>query len=141
MTAEVEQNARDAVAQLLGLTFQVGKPSLGTGEKVDGWIKLTDDRWIILEVEDGQQHPTTNVLKLWQFLDREPEMSIILIHIYFNNSRAVNNSRGKLATWVGKKMETILPGRFYYRRVILNREFSEWKGDQELKEAVSIFQV
>jgi hypothetical protein len=36
-------------------------------------------------------------------------MSIILIHAYFNDSKAVNNSRGKLATWVGKKMEAILP--------------------------------
>lgn len=140
MTADVEQGVREAIASFLELSFQVDKPNLGTREKVDGWIKLTETHWLILEVEDAQNHPTTNVLKLWRFLDGRPEISIILIHVYFDNSKAVKSSRGELASWLGEKMETILPRRFYYRRVILNREFSEWEGDQELKEAISIFQ-
>ncbi len=140
MTADVEQEVRESLSSLLALSFENTKPDLGTREKVDGWAKLSENHWLILEVEDGQKHPTTNVLKLWRFLDVRPEISIILIHVYFNDSKAIKSSRGTLAAWLGEKMETILHGRFYYRRLIFDRKFSKWTGEAELKEAILNFQ-
>jgi hypothetical protein len=137
MAAVVEQKVRESMTNLVGLFFEKTKPNLGSREKVDGWIKLTENRWLILEVEDGQKHPTTNVAKLWRFLDGNPDTSIILAHVYFPDSKAIKSSRGELAFWIGNQIETLLTGRFYYRRLTIDRKYSEWTGDKELLEVIS----
>lgn len=138
MTADVEQKVRESIANLTGLSFEKTKPNLGSDEKVDGWIKLAENKWIILEVEDGQNHPTTNVAKLWRFLDSNPNISLVLAHVYFPDSKAVASSRGNLASWVGNQIELLFPRRFHYRRLIIDRKYSEWIGQQELLEAISL---
>ena len=120
MSAATEAKMREALAAHLQLKFESARCELGTAEKVDGWVRLTERCWLILEVEEGQQHPSTNVLKLWPVLEKRPELTVILAHVFFATSRAARNSRGELATWLGSHMESSLHGRFRYRRLIAN---------------------
>jgi hypothetical protein len=139
MSKESEGKVREAISNLVNSQFEKKRPKLVTNEMVDGWIKFTEEKWLILELEEGQKHPTTNVLKLLHFLNENPQVSIILAHVYFPNSAAVNSSRGRLAAWLGSQMEQhYLPGRFYYRRLIIDRQYTEWIGAEGLLEAVSI---
>jgi hypothetical protein len=141
MSKEAEKNVREAIKHLVGHEFEDILPKLGTPERVDGWLKFTEDRWLILEVEETQKHPTTNVLKLMRFLDSNLNISIILAHVYFPDSNAVNSSRGELAAWLGSQMEQqYLSGRFYYRRLIIDRQYTEWTGAEGLLEAVSLLE-
>jgi hypothetical protein len=136
MSAATESRVREALADRLRVTFESDPCDLRTTEKVDGWVRLTERCWLILEVEEGQHHPSTNVLKLWPFLEKRPELSVILAHVFFATSRAANNSRGELATWLGKRMESSLDGRFQYRRVIADLGDAKWCGLSELTQAV-----
>jgi len=139
MAADVEQKVRESLTNLTSLSFEKTKPDLGSREKVDGWAKLTENRWLILEVEDSQKHPTTNIAKLWRFLDGNPDISIILAHVYFPDSKAIKSSRGDLASWLGIQIEQLLPGRFYYRRLIIDREYLTWTGNEELIKTIAYF--
>lgn len=139
MSKESERRVRDAVSNLIGYPFENRLPQLGTSERVDGWLVFNENNWLILELEEGQKHPTTNVLKLLRFLSDNRKISIILAHVYFPNSYAVDDSSGGLATWLGQQMERhYLPERFYYRRLIINREYTEWlSGEDELLKTVA----
>ena len=137
MSAATETRVREVLADRLRVTFESDRCDLGTPEKVDGWVRLTERYWLILEVEEEQHHPSTNVLKLWPFLEKRPELSVILAHVFFATSRAANSSRGELATWLGNRMESSLDGRFQYRRIIADFGNANWCGLSELAEAVS----
>jgi len=108
-----------AVAKLVADELNVrfaGKKRLDGWGEVDCYSELSPSRYLILEVESGQHHPNTNVLKLWPYLDAHPDLSITLAHAFIQGSRCCNSSRGNLATWLGVKLESFFPDRFDYCR-------------------------
>ncbi|MBT4399516.1 MAG: hypothetical protein HOD37_08525 [Bacteroidetes bacterium] len=68
---------------------------------------------ILLEVEKGQKHPCTNVIKVWPYLEENPELKIFLIQIVRQENKAPKN-RIALCKYMGKKMESEFPNRFKY---------------------------
>lgn len=124
MAKEIENRVREYLERRLNLKFEATHLDIGTREKVDGWIQLAKPWLLILEVEDQQPHPTTNVLKLWPFLEARRDVAAVLVHVYFPTSRAVTGSRSDLATWLGNRLERMFPKRFKYQRLDIN-----WVGD------------
>ena len=68
---------------------------------------------ILLEVESGQKHPNTNVVKLWPFLELDLSTKILLIHVFRIENRAPKN-RVKLCSFIGDKLERLFSDRFRY---------------------------
>lgn len=130
---EIESKVRTYLEERLDVEFEPSPLSIGTRERVDGWVRLSSGWLLILEVEDQQTHPTTNVLKLWPYLEQQPNASVVLIHVYFPKSRAFASSRSTLATWLGKKLEEIFPSRFAYRRLDIDWQSSSCTGYEELQ--------
>ena len=68
---------------------------------------------ILLEVENTQKHPNTNVTKIWPYLECELTKKILLIHVFTNKNTASPN-RVKLCSFIGDKLESLYPDRFRY---------------------------
>ena len=112
-------------------------PKLGEKEKgirgIDGFFwgfpdgvdKLSENKFIYYEIEDGQQHQCTNVLKCWPLLEEDENINIILIQWLKKKPRSKN--RWELAKFVGEKMEQVLPHRFKYIFLELQDESNEEK--------------
>ena len=64
---------------------------------------------MFVEIERGQKHPTTKVVKYWPWLEEEPARRLLLIHLFDRNT-----SRRELTRWLGEHLEALLPGRFVY---------------------------
>lgn len=141
MPMETEIRVKEAITALTSLSFEIRGLSLGTKERVDGWIKLNDEVWLILELEDQQKHSPTNILKLWRFLENKTEITIVLMHVFFNDSKVMESSRGTLGFWLAQKIEKLLPHRFYYRRLTIDRTYSNWTGEAELIEVIAHLSV
>jgi hypothetical protein len=88
---------------------------------VDKQALLKPNCYLILEAEEGQKHPCTNVLKLWPYLEAEPEKSVILVHVFFQGGKRRDSSRGRLGPFVGQKMADALNGRFRYCQLVIDR--------------------
>ena len=85
---------------------------------LDGWGNVDffckhEDVLMLLEIEKGQKHPNTNVLKVWPFLNENPNQKILLIQIIRPENNAPKN-RLKLCKYTGKKLEELYKGRFAY---------------------------
>ena len=78
----------------------------------DGQDMLINGHTILYEIEEGQQHPCTNVLKYWPVLEENPDMKIILIQWLVKKPKSKN--RWQLAKFVANKMLTVFPDRFQY---------------------------
>jgi hypothetical protein len=78
----------------------------------DGKNKLSNNTYLYFEIEKGQNHPDTNVLKYWPVLEENHELKIILVQWIIKKPRSKN--RWELSKFVGAKMENILAGRFNY---------------------------
>jgi len=134
--AKEEKRVREYLERRLNLKFEQGRLDIGTRERVDAWAQLARPWFLILEVEDQQNHPTTNVSKLWSFLESKRDVRVVLVHVYFPTSRAATSSRGDLATWLGKRLERMFPKRFKYRRLDI-----DWGGDtcKDMKTSCALF--
>lgn len=115
----------DVLERGLGLKFTLGGTLSGWGT-ADGWQTLRNGARIALEVEDQQGHPSTNVLKYWPWLDERPSERLLLIQVFGPWSRGRISNRGRLATWIGSRIEAQCGGRFHYRRIDLG--FPEFDG-------------
>jgi len=136
MAAADEMLVRDALATPLGLAFENGPLVLGEWGKADCWALLHERCRLLLEVESQQTHPSTNVLKVWPFLEEQKDLSVLLVHAFFVDSRSLRSSRAKLASWLGARLESMFPGRFWYRRVVLDRGAEKWQGFEELRTCI-----
>lgn len=83
---------------------------------------LKPNYYLILEAEDGQKHPRTNVLKLWPYLETEPRVSVILAHVFFQGGKRRDSSRGRLGPFIGQKIAQALGGRFRYCQLVIDRD-------------------
>jgi len=116
-----ENEIATIIARETGVSLQ-GRKDLGVWGKTDESSKLSPDRFLFFEIEAGQKHPNTNVLKLWPYLEENPGASVILAQVFVEGSACCDSSRGKLASWLGAKLESIFPDRFRYCRLLFSRE-------------------
>ena len=121
-TKATQEYAARLVARDTGVEFEDQCLRLKDWGTVDKNALLKPNYYLILEAEDGQKHPCTNVLKLWPYLETEPKLSIILVHVFFQGSKRRDSSRGRLGPFVGRKMAEALHGRFRYCQIVIDRE-------------------
>ena len=105
---------RETGVKFSGSTFHLG----GWGQ-VDDYAKLDHNRYLFLEVETGQKHPDTNVLKVWPYIEANPKVSVVLAQAFFPDSPGYSSNRGKLGCWLGNRLEGHFGPRFRYHRLII----------------------
>ncbi len=101
-----------SIAQLLPFEFEKKEFKLNCWGQADFYC-LHEGVLVLLEIEKGQKHPNTNVLKVWPYLDEYPEKKILLIQLIREENRAPKN-RLNLCKFTGKKLEEMYAGRFSY---------------------------
>ncbi len=101
------------IGTVLGVSFKNEEFSLGKWGDVDNWTQFTDDTLILIECEKGQKHPTTNVLKLYPYLEENLRVNIILFHYFYPENKTPKN-RLALCNYLGIKMEQQFEERFQY---------------------------
>ena len=140
MTKNDEECAARLIAQKTGLTFSRGHFTLDGWGTVDAFVLLKSNRYLFLEVEKGQHHSCTNVLKVWPYLERNPQVAVVLAQAFFHGSRGCNSSRAKLGCWIGQQIEKTLKGRFWYRRLVIASDSSRiLEGLDELLQSLKYF--
>ncbi len=77
----------------------------GIDDHHSGWT-------VMYEVEGGQQHPCTNVLKYWPVLEQDAVLKIRLVHYLVKRPKSRN--RWELSKFLGNKMMNAFPDRFDY---------------------------
>jgi len=88
--------------------------------KADIVIKKGINEWIVIEIEECQTHPDTNILKYWEFLEKNKNLSLKLIHILGRGFAEGKTKKGNYISRVNnckflkKKMEIDLNNRFRY---------------------------
>ncbi len=117
------------IADRLGVNFESNELQLGRWGNVDFFSKQ-ENLLVLLEVEKGQKHPNTNVIKIWPYLEENPELKVVLIQIIRPENKAPKN-RIALCKYTGKKIESEFPDRFRF-------VFRNWHNDlaMEIKEQV-----
>jgi hypothetical protein len=68
---------------------------------------------ILIEIEKGQKHPNTNVLKIWPYLEENLDQKILLIQLIRPENNAPKN-RLRLCKFTGKQLEKLFPNKFKY---------------------------
>lgn len=101
------------IGEVLGISFKNEEFSLGNWGDIDNWAQLDDGTLILIECEKGQKHPTTNVLKLYPYLDENPNVRIVLFHYFYPENKAPKN-RLALCDYLANKMEQQFANRFQY---------------------------
>lgn len=101
------------VGKELGIRFQDREFSLGKWGDVDNYCEVASNRYVLMECENAQKHPNTNVLKLYPYLEENPGVSIILLHYFFPKNQAPK-SRRMLCDYIANKIEQEFRGRFQY---------------------------
>lgn len=119
MATEPEIRVRKLLEDGLGVQFQCDRRCVDDWGQADGWAMLTNETWLVVEVEAKQKHPTTNVLKYWPYLENHRNERIVLAHCFFPDSPGLSSSRGKLARWLGSRLELLLEGRFFYQPIVV----------------------
>jgi len=113
-----------AIEKALGITFSNKEFSLGGWGEVDNWCQLSHDTLVLLECESGQKHPTTNVLKLFPYLEEFPKVNVILLHYFIPENKTPKN-RVALCHFLGEKLENTFGIRFQYVHVRCKHEMIE----------------
>ena len=121
------------------MTFGDVRHSCAPWGQFDRCLELQPDHWLVLEVEGAQNHPTTNVLKAWPVLEESPRLCIFMVHVFLADARARNSSRGRLAQWLGAKMESLLTPRFLYRRRYIDTLANAIDNAEELRRDIDLW--
>ncbi len=126
----------EVLTEHLKIQFTEDRSHFEKWGRTDGEATLGDQTLLLLEVESMQKHPSTNVLKVWPFLEENENKSVLLVHAFFEDSPGRTSSRGELANWLALRMQDILGSRFIYRRIILSRDGKPLEGFSELQAEV-----
>jgi len=132
MSSHDENSIKSLLGEKLGLEFKSTGLNLDTWGRVDSWAEVDFGCKLILEVESDQGHPTTNVLKIWPYIEENQEACVILAHVFRIGGRSESGSRARLAAWLGNRLEKELEGRFFYRRLLWSPP-SDLQGLEELR--------
>jgi len=103
----------NVIGESLSVAFNNKEFSLGKWGEVDNWSEIEENTIILLECEKGQKHPNTNVLKLFPYLEENPNLKIILLHYFYPPNKTPKN-RLALCNYIAEKMKKEFDGRFYY---------------------------
>lgn len=122
MSLAEEKKVAARISTELGLVFADGKFSLDGWGQADKFAFVRDDFLVLLEVETGQKHPDTNVLKVWPYLEAHQGMVVVLIQVFDAVAQNEKGNRGRLASWVAEKMTAVVGDRFAYYRFIRGPE-------------------
>lgn len=136
MSKKDEQEISRLIENNLGFRFKNRKYILDDWGQVDNWCEIIKDTFVFLEVETSQQHPNTNVLKVWPYLSSHKNVRIFLIQTYFTHSPGINSSRGRLSEWLGNELQEIMTNRFNYCRIIVDKNI-DWN---LIKDELKIFE-
>ena len=139
MSKADETRVSELLSQELGLELSNRKYYLNGWGEADNFYQISDDKFLVLEVETSQKHPSTNVLKLWPYMEENIERSIVLIQTFFPDSPGLKSNRGKLSAWVASKMSESLLSRFYYFRLVVSKEFTLIEGLSNLTQFLEQF--
>jgi hypothetical protein len=118
MSREDEVHVAALVGTVLSLAFRDKKLDLEGWGEADSYCELPGERYVVVEVEASQKHPTTNIAKLWPWLDARPKARVLFIHAIIDPNPIPKN-RLRLAAWLGQRMEREYRGRFAYRRLVI----------------------
>ena len=110
------------VARVLGINGEFRGFQLENWGEVDRGAELSANAFIFVEVECGQKHPSTNVLKVWPYLAKKKKLRVFLVQCYLPKSQALGSSRQGLARWIGGKMEELLKNRFFYAEIMVSKD-------------------
>lgn len=84
--------------------------------RADNYCEISD--WtIVIEMEFSQRHPEMNVLKVWPYLESNPNRKILLVQ-HLMDEKTVSPNRINLCKWIANKIEGQMKDRFYYRLII-----------------------
>ena len=95
-------------------------PEKQRSPKADIIIRKDSNNWIAVEIEETQTHPDTNILKYWEFLEKNKNLSLKLIQILGRGFVEGKTKKGNYVSRVNNckflkvKMEDDLNGRFKY---------------------------
>ena len=121
----------EAIANFFNFDFETDEFDL------DGWGRVDfycyhENILVLMEVDgSGQKHPNTNVLKLWPYLEENPEQKILLIHVIRSDNKAPKN-RLALCGFTGEKLENNFISRFAYQ-FINGNPWDNPKVNEEIK--------
>ena len=104
------------IEEALGIRFRNEEFRLLSWGDTDNYCRISDKAYVLIECERGQKHPNTNVLKLYPFLEENPNIKIVLLHYFFPENKAPKN-RLSLCDFIAKKMEQQFPERFQYLKL------------------------
>lgn len=135
MSRADERRVSELLNRRLPIEFTGRKYRMPWGE-ADDYAPLNANATLILEVERSQNHPATNVLKLWPLLLENPDFRIILAHAFFPDSRGRHGSRRLLTDWVAKMMGSELRRQFTYCRLLISDDFRRVNGIGRLKHEI-----
>ena len=105
----------EAIADFFNFDFELDELNLNGWGRVD-FFSYYKNILVLMEVEKGQKHPNTNVLKLWPYLEENPGQKILLIHVIRSDNQAPKN-RLALCEFTGEKLEKMFKGRFAYKYI------------------------
>lgn len=103
----------DKLGAFLGLGFANEEIQLLNWGNADNYCIIDQDLLLLMEVEVGQKHPTTNIIKIWPYLEQNKSLKIILVHLITDPSK-ISRNRLMLCHFIGQKMETEFDSRFRY---------------------------
>lgn len=115
-----EREMAELLGRRLGIDFGTSTRHLDGWGRADRCVEVREDLWLLLEIEGKQHHPSTNVLKLWPFLEGRRKLSVVLIHAFEKTGKNLRSTRGRLAEWLAQEMKRLLRQRFTYYRVIVD---------------------
>jgi len=110
------------IAQALNLPINDIEFTLDEWGNVDCFF-LENEILILMEIEKGQKHPNTNVLKVWPYLEKYPNLKMVLIQLIHPANKAPKN-RLKLCVFTGQKLEKLFPDRFRFIHRPWNPEYA-----------------
>jgi len=120
MSKADEKRVAKLLAKELDISFQDHKLNLDSWGQVDNWAKLNSKSLIFVEVEREQEHPDTNVLKVWPYIEKKKKLGVFLIHCFLPKSPSTDSSRRRLAGWIAIKLEKKFRSRFLYAEVMVS---------------------
>jgi hypothetical protein len=131
----MNQESENMVARLLqtklNIKFEKGHHKLGDWGYVDMCSEICSDRFVFFEVEEGQKHPCTNVLKVWPYLETHGSHKVFLIQSFFRKNVKRRSSRRELSQWTGRRLTQTMRGRFHYCKITVSANCKEIDDDDE----------
>jgi hypothetical protein len=142
MSKTSENKVAKLLQKTLPLEFECTRFKLGESGKwgeVDKVSKVCPNKYVFLEVEEGQTHPDTNVLKVWPYLQENRRVRIFLIQVFLPKCLNKSKSRVLLSEWTACEIEKRFPRAFQYWRIAISGDINKINKSRSLKKQFKEF--